>query len=183
MTVKEAYRAFTNKTLPDEVLDLLAAQEQKVISAESSEFEFLLRALQLFLDAQVVQTPSSASASLASPPRNTLPPAVRWNNTVPPLGGSIPDMVCTRTHKIPYQSHIPYEHRTYPIKHTEYSSHSLPFTILQVSTTTFFVGLQQVYQTKAHTDRQVFKSILSNIMSEATRTSVPHAAMKMTRTR
>ena len=101
MTVKEAYRAFTNKTLPDEVLDLLAAQEQKIISAESSEFEFLLRALQLFLDAQIVHTPSSASLSTAPPllqfgvssPRNALSPALRWNDTVPPLGGSIPDMV------------------------------------------------------------------------------------------
>ena len=99
--MKEAYRAFTNKTLPDDVLDLLAAQEQKIISAESSEFDFLLRALQLFLDAQVAQSPSSASLSTASPssqfgvppPRNELPPALRWNDTVPPLGGSIPDMV------------------------------------------------------------------------------------------
>jgi hypothetical protein len=89
-----------------------------------------------------------------------------------------------------------------------------------VSTTSFFVGLQQVYQQKAAADRVVFKAILSNVISvrrslsyyscfclaiahvpssllhlhflysfvtviiiqEATRSSVPHAAVKMTRT-
>jgi amyloid beta precursor protein binding protein 1 len=140
--VKEAYRAFSSKALPEEVLDLLVQQENKFLSAESSEFDFLMRALQLFLDAQ--QPPSSSpQPQFGAAAWRALPPAQRWNTAVPPLGGSIPDMV---------------------------------------STTGFFVGLQQVYQTKARADRLTFKSILSNVISEATRSSVPHAAMKMTRT-
>ena len=40
--VKEAYRAFATKTLPDDVLDLLVKQERNVLSAESSQFECVL---------------------------------------------------------------------------------------------------------------------------------------------
>lgn len=140
--VKEAYRAFSSKTLPEEVLDLLVLQENKYLSAESSEFDFLMRALQLFLDAQ--QPPdNSLQPQFGTATWRALPAAQRWSTASPPLGGSIPDMV---------------------------------------STTAFFVGLQQLFQTKARADRLTFKSILSNVISEATRSSVPHAAMKMTRT-
>ena len=101
-----------------------------------------MRALQLFLDAQQ-PTHGSGQFSPAHQQQVAVAASARWSTAVPPLSGSIPDMV---------------------------------------STTAFFVGLQQVYQAKARADRQVFKAILSNVISEATRTSVPHAAMKMTRT-
>ena len=51
-----------------------------------------------------------------------------------------------------------------------------------VSTTGFFVSLQRIYQMRAAADRIIFTSLLSNVILESTRASVPHSDLKMTRT-
>jgi amyloid beta precursor protein binding protein 1 len=75
--VREAYRAFTKKVLSVEAEELLKAQKSEELKEGSSDFRFLLRALQAFME-------TSEDANV-------------------PLAGQLPDMVSTTQYFIELQ--------------------------------------------------------------------------------